>query len=125
MEAPRKFARAVFAWFGWPKTNTATDGQRAAPISGFPRTVEVIPGKLNVRIFLHEIEYENEKLSCWSYVTDGLLVHKQKEILFTLRQNPGQKPEDYPSELLELFTIIFHCAERGQRVDVGQSTLFG
>ncbi len=125
MEAPRKFARAVFAWFGWPKTNTATDGQRAAANSGFPRTVEVIPGKLNVRIFLHEIEYENEKLSCWSYVTDGLLVHKQKEILFTLRQNPGQKPEDYPSELLELFTIIFHCAERGQRVDVGQSTLFG
>lgn len=124
MEIARKFARAVFARFGWAKTNAATDEQRAAYINRFPQVVEVIPGKLRVRIFLHEIEYENEKLSCWSYLTDGLLVHKQKEILFTLRQNPGQKPEDYPSELLELFAIIFHCAERGQRVEVGQSTLF-
>ena len=71
------------------------------------------PADLKVRIFLHEIEYEKEIFSCWSYVTDGLLTQKQKEIIFTLRRYPGQKPEEYPRELLDLFATFFHCAERG------------
>ena len=32
-----------------------------------------------MRIFLHEIEYQKEIFSCWSYVTDGLAEQKQKE----------------------------------------------
>lgn len=78
-----------------------------------------------MRIFLHEIDHENEEFSCWSYVTDGLVAQKQKEIIFTLRRNPGQKPQDYPSQFLDFFATIFHYAERGQVVDAGQSTLFG
>jgi hypothetical protein len=76
-----------------------------------------------VRVFLHEIEYEKEIFSCWSYVTDGLVPQKQKEIIFTLRRDPGQKPEDYPRELLDFCVTFFHYAERGQLVDVGESTL--
>ena len=123
--AARKLAHALFGWFGGAKANAATEGQSTTSTNVFPQSVEVIPGRLKVRIFLHEIDYENQKLSCWSYLTDGLVAQKQKEIIFTLRRDPGQKPEDYPSELLELFATIFHYAERGQLVDVGQSTLFG
>ena len=123
--AAKKLALAISGWFGGVKANSMTDGQPATPTNVFPQLIEVIPGRLKVRIFLHEIEYENEKFSCWSYLTDGLLAQKQKEIIFTLRRDAGQKPEDYPRELLDLFATFFHCAERGQLVDVGQSTLFG
>ena len=123
--AARKIALAISGWFGGAKANSVTDGQLTTSHNVFPQSVEVIPGRLKVRIFLHEIEYEKEIFSCWSYVTDGLVAQKQKEIIFTLRRDPGQKPEDYPRELLDLFATFFHYAERGQLADVGQSTLFG
>jgi hypothetical protein len=122
--AARKLALAISGWFGGAKSNSVTDGQHTTSHNVFPRSVEVIPGRLKVRIFLHEIEYEKENFSCWSYVTDGLVAQKQKEIIFTLRREPGRKPEDYPRELLDLFATIFEYAERGQTVDAGQSSLF-
>ncbi len=123
--AARKLALAISGWFGGAKANSVTDGQLTTSHNVFPQSVDVIPGRLKVSIFLHEIECEKEIFSCWSYVTDGLVAQKQKEIIFTLRRDPGQKPEDYPRELLDLFATFFHYAERGQLVDVGQSTLFG
>ncbi len=122
--AARKLALAISGWFGGAKSNSVTDGQRTTSDTVFPQSVEVIPGRLKVRIFLHEIEYEKENFSCWSYLTDGLVAQKQKEIIFTLRRNLDQKPEDYPRELLDLFATIFEYAERGQTVEAGQSTLF-
>src|SRR6266478_4318319 len=123
--AARKLALAISGWFGGAKANSVTDGQLTTSHNVFPQSVDVIPGRLKLSIFLHEIECEKEIFSCWSYVTDGLVAQKQKEIIFTLRRDPGQKPEDYPRELLDLFATFFHYAERGQLVDVGQSTLFG
>lgn len=119
----RKLALAISRWFGGAKS-VSWDGQLTTSHNVFPQSVDVIPGKLRVKIFLHDIEYEKEILSCWSYVTDGLLAQNQKEIIFTLRREPGQRSEDYPRELLDLFEKFFYCAERGQLVDIGQSTLF-
>ena len=113
-----------FGWFGHARAHAAT-GRPAPSKDVFPQSIEVIPGKLKVRIFLHEIKYEKETISCWSYVTDGLVAQKQKEIIFTLRRASSQKPEDYPRDFLELFATIFRYAERGQTVDIGDSTLFG
>jgi len=123
--AARRVALAFFKRLGGARAGAATDRQPTTPTNVFPQLIEVIPGRLKARIFLHEIEYENEKFSCWSYLTDGLLAQKQKEIIFTLRRGAGQKPEDYPRELIELCATILNYAERGQLVDVGQSTLFG
>jgi hypothetical protein len=75
----RKIAFAISAWFGGGKANSVTDGQLTTFNNVLPQSVDVIPGRLKVRIFLHEIEYEKEIFSCWSYVTDGLAEQKQKE----------------------------------------------
>jgi hypothetical protein len=122
--AARKLALAISRWFGGAKSDSLTDGQLTTSHNVFPQSVDVIPGKLRVRIFLHEIKYEKEILSCWSYLTDGLVAQKQKEIIFTLRRGPGQRPEDYPRELLDLFETFFHYAVLGQTVDIGESTFF-
>jgi len=84
----------------------------------------VIPGKLRVKIFLHDVTYENAIVPCWTYLTDGLLMRNQKEIMVTLRRDVGQTHEDYPRELLRVFSDFFQLAEQGQLVDVGDSTLF-
>lgn len=94
--------------------------------SSFPVTVDVIPGKLKVRVYLHDIPYPAGKwLSCWSYVSDGLASQKQKEIIFTLLRAPRQRPEDYPHDILDLLEGIYKFAQDGRLVDVGDVTLFG
>jgi hypothetical protein len=112
-------------WFSRAKDKLPSK-QRAVPsATQFPQVVEVITGKLKVKVFLHEVRAGNEVIPCWTYLTDGLLTHRQKEIMFTLRRDSGQMPEDYPREFFRLFADFFWFAEQGHLVDVGDSTLFG
>jgi hypothetical protein len=114
-----------FSWFGRAKGGAAVGGQPTTSKDVFPQSIEVIPGKLKVKIFLHEIKYEKETILCWSYLTDGLMSLHQKEIIFTLRREKNQKPGDYPRDFLGFFVTVFHLAEEGHLVDLGDSTLFG
>jgi hypothetical protein len=92
--------------------------------NAFLHSVEVIRDKLSVKIFLHDITFEGGTIPCWSYVTDGFVARHQKETIFTLCRESGQKPEDYPRGFLELFATLFRYTERGRPVDVGDSALF-
>jgi hypothetical protein len=115
---------AMLGWFNRAKTKVASNQRPVPSTIQFPQLVEVIPGKLKVKVFLHDVQYENATIPCWTYLTDGLLTHKQKEIMFTLRRDLGRRPEDYPREFFRLFFDFFRLAEQGQLVDVGSSTLF-
>jgi hypothetical protein len=118
------FATALLGWFR--RTKTVATGQQPLTVkNAFPHSVEVIPGKLSVKIFLHDITFEGETIPCWSYLTDGFVAQHQKETIFTLRREIGQKPEDYPRGFLELFAALFRNNGRGRPVDVGDSALFG
>ena len=122
----RQTAFAMASAIGFARTGADEAEQQSMSFKDqFPQSVEAIPGKLRVKIFLHDLKYESEMIPCWSYLTDGLLAQHQKEIIFTLRREKGQKPEDYPREPLELFGAIFHFAEQGNLVDLGGMTRFG
>jgi Domain of unknown function (DUF3480) len=86
---------------------------------------EVVPGKLSVKIFLHDITFEGQTIPCWSYVTDGFAAQHQKETVLTLRREIGQKPDDYPRGILELFAALFPNIGPGQSVEAGDLALFG
>lgn len=118
------FAIALLGWFRRAKA-VATGQQRLTAKNAFLHSVEVIPGRLTVKIFLHDISFEGESIPCWSYVTEGFVAHHQKESIFTLRREGGPtKPEDYPRGFLELFARLFRYTERARPVDVGDSALF-
>ena len=116
------FSIALSGWFR--RKAAATSRQPTPAKNTFPQSVEVITGKLRVQVFVHDIMRGAEVIPCWSYVTDGLVEKHQKEIILTLKRENSQKLEDYPRGLFELFAIILDLAEKGQLVDVGQSTLF-
>jgi hypothetical protein len=119
-----KRARDIFGRLTAAKADSRASLQVATSSSEIPRTIELIPGKLKVRIFHHEIKYEEERIPCWSFVTDGMMAHKQKEMILTVRREPNQKLEDYPRQLVDVLADIFDLASKGEVVDVGQSTLF-
>jgi hypothetical protein len=86
--------------------------------------VEIIPGKLAVRVETHEVPSRHGAMACWSYVTDGLAAFEQTEIVFTLRRDVGD-PASGPEEPMRLFSTIAELAARGQRVSAGGVTEFG
>ncbi len=124
IETALRLARSFFGRFTGAKSDSKASFHHATSTSEIPGTIELIPGKLKARIFYHDIECEKEKIPCWSFVTEGMTAHKQKEMILTLARAANQKIEDYPRQLVDLLAAIYDLAQEGQVVDVGQSTLF-
>ena len=118
-------ALAFFVLPGHAKGNAATARQTQLSRDGFPQTIEVIAGKLKMKVFLHDASNGSEKIPCWTYLTEGLFSLKQREIIFTLQRGSGQKPGDYPREVAEMLAEIFHAAEQGDPMDVGEVSILG
>jgi hypothetical protein len=105
--------------------NKLLDRSEAEPASepAAPVRVELIAGKLAAQVTQHEIKSPQGAISCWSYVTEGLIAQHQAELVFTLRRDPGEP--SFPQDPLQLFVTVYHLAERGQRVVSGSITQFG
>jgi hypothetical protein len=88
-------------------------------------TVDVVPGRLSVRVHAHDVATQQARIPCWSYVTDGLAAHDQAEIVFTLRREPGEATERFPDPPFRLFAAIHELTERGPPVTAGSQTEFG
>jgi hypothetical protein len=65
-----------------------------------------------------------ELFPVWTYVTNGLSTHKQKEIVFVLKCLPDERSEEFPNAPLSLFKIIFDYAKQGVIVDEGPEFSF-
>lgn len=91
----------------------------------FPVHIELVPGSLTAHVYHHEVTTPDESLPCWSFVTEGLVAHQQKEVIFTLCRNRNEAAHEFPQDPLHLFRTIYQLAQQGQRVDVGGVTQFG
>jgi CHAT domain-containing protein/tetratricopeptide (TPR) repeat protein len=81
-----------------------------------PILIDLIPGKLSALVFVHNIESTTGRVSCWSYVTDGLWSMKQRELIFTLRRHPEEGPRDYPEMIFGVFKEVYARAAQGHIV---------
>lgn len=84
-------------------------------------TAQIIPGALTAEVYWHDIPY-NQPIPCWTYVTQGLWAHQQKELVITLRRTGATGSEEAPSFVPELLTYIFGLAKQGRTVDAGGYT---
>ena len=91
----------------------------------FPALAEIVPGRLVVRVHLHELPTVNGREACWTFVSEGLWALGQKEILLTLKREPGEKPEDFPREVFFFYELVYELAAHGKLVDAGGCTDFG
>jgi hypothetical protein len=99
-------------------------GVRSPPrASGEPlEDVEIVQGKLHVRIFSHVISSEAGPVPCWTYVSDGLLASGHKEIVLTVKREPGEGERDFPRAPLDLYRVVHGYAIQKQLVSEGGST---
>ena len=73
----------------------------------FPAMAEIVPGKLAVRVYLHQQPTAKGAIPCWTFVSDGLWVHRQKEILVTLAHAPGEQPGDCPQVAFQFYELVY------------------
>jgi hypothetical protein len=99
--------------------------QPATPTVSFPVTVEVVEEKLRATIYSHTIQSHKGPVPCWTYISDGLLAHGQKELVFTLRREKNEAESAFPQEPLMFFRTVYRYAEKDQLVDAGAYTQFG
>ncbi len=78
--------------------------------------------KLQAAVYEHSIRAHNGVISCWSYVSSGLSVAGQREVVFTLRRSGGRT---FPEEPLQLIRSLWDYALAGQTVEHGGRTEFG
>ena len=87
--------------------------------------IEILAGKLSVRVVRHDIASQHGPIPCWSYVSEGLTGRQQTEVVFTLRRDLADSPDEFPGEPLPLFATIYQVTETGQRVTSGSFTEIG
>jgi hypothetical protein len=107
------------AW--WQKLAGRTKKVESPQIS-FPVQFDLVPEKLSARVHLHDIDAQDGAVPCWTYVTNGLEAHGQKELIFSLRRGLKENPDDFPEAPLSFFTQLYHLAEQGRLVDAGEIT---
>ncbi len=91
----------------------------------FPRKVSLVKNQLEVSIYYHDIIIGSYPLRCWTYVTRGLSVYHQKELIFTIYCEEEERAHDYPRDLLDLIKQFLPLAQEGNTVDTGEYTELG
>lgn len=96
----------------------------------YPIKLGIVPNQLAVTIYLHYTTIGGKSVPCWSYVSDGFLSLKQKEVVFTLKSREGEDTSKFPSQPLQLFLLLFKSAMQkkfdiGDIVTLGDKGLFG
>ncbi len=120
----------------WKKvfgSNTASPTNAGAPAAAVPASdaprypvdVQIIPGALSARVYVHEIRAKQGSVPCWSYVSDGLRSHQHPELVVTLRRKRDEDARAFPEEPCRLFDTIYGVAAQGHRVAVGGHSEFG
>jgi hypothetical protein len=89
-----------------------------------PARVEVVPGRLAVRVATHDVANGPDAVPCWTYVTEGLWPLGQKEVVFSLRRRPGEGAGDFPRDPFAFFAQLPALAEQGRVVDAGDYSAF-
>ena len=84
--------------------------------TALPHRAEVIPGVLYVTVYAHDIPNGDEKVPCWSFVSEGFERAGQPEIMFTLRRPRGKKWQDYSKDLFGLYGTILAQVVNGEKI---------
>lgn len=91
----------------------------------FPVWIDLVRGRLSARVHAHEIETDMGVILCWSYITDGLHVYGQRELVYTLQREENEASNVFPQDPLYLFQTVLQLAQQGTLVESGGFTEFG
>lgn len=103
-------------------TAPAPSGAQDAP--ALPHRAEIVPGKLYAHVYAHTVPNGEEKIPCWSFVSEGLASVGQHEMVFTLRRPRGKSWSDFSKDAFTIFEVILGQAEKGSKIEAYNGMTF-
>ena len=94
------------------------------PTRGLPTKIAVIPGKLSVNFYAHEVA-DGHDGNFLTGVTEGLVKRRQRELVVSVRLSDGDDVRERMRELSRFFTTVLRWAQQRNLVDTGGVTRFG
>ena len=96
----------------------------APPTRALPTTVVAVPNKLTVTFYAHDVADRSEG-NFLTAVSEGLLKHRQRELVVTLRLENSDDVSARMRELTRFFVTVLQWAQERNLVDAGGVTRFG
>lgn len=90
-----------------------------------PVRFEIYPNELFASVNLHEVRQGEESFSCWSFVSEGLSRHGQRELAMLVRKGDDQEENAYPTDVLGFFLTVRRFALEQNVFMEGDITEFG
>ncbi|MEP7123438.1 MAG: hypothetical protein ABJE95_21100 [Byssovorax sp.] len=90
----------------------------------FPIDVAIVPG-LSARVYLHALTPPSGPVWCWSFVTRGLEVYRQREVVFTVAIDGSGDAGQVPTDPLRFAAQLQYLAGQGRVVDAGGLSQLG
>ena len=89
-------------------------GKKTAPLEpwSFPHRIDGLADSLALTVFEHEMAALGRSIPCWTFVSDGLLGHGQKELVLTVARARGEHPQGFAHEVAGFVTAVHRVAVR-------------
>ena len=87
--------------------------------------VSKLDSSLTVEVHLHEFFLGDRVRRCWTYLTDGMSAHGQREMALSLLVEDDGDAEALPKTPLKMFQLLGERTSAGRIVDCGDSTRLG
>ncbi len=94
------------------------------PKPGKSTFVDAVPGQVVVEFFAHA-DVDGFSGNFLTAVTDGLVKHRQRELVFTVRLTSDENPTEKMREIVRFLATVCAWAREGNLVDAGGFTQFG
>lgn len=98
--------------------------QLSAPTTALPTQVALVPGKLSVTFYAHDVA-DDRKGNYLTAVSDGLLERRQRELVVSLRIGESDDVQAHMRELSRFLVTVWRWAQQRNLVDAGGVTRFG
>lgn len=94
-------------------------------IGNYPIKLEVVPKRLVISIYQHELIGRGSRIPCWIFITEGMQAFKQKEFVLAIRIVHDEDFKKFPKPPLQLFMHLFKAVAQKKRFHVGNVTPLG
>lgn len=94
-------------------------------IGNYPIKLELVPKRLVVSIYQHKLLGRGSHIPCWIFVTEGMRVFKQKELVLVIRIEDAEDFKKFPKPPIQLFMHLFKAVAQKKRFHIGGVTPLG
>ncbi|MFP6805628.1 MAG: DUF3480 domain-containing protein [Pseudomonadales bacterium] len=96
----------------------------ARPSMNFPIRINASEA-LKVDVHLHQIFLGDRQRQCWTYITTGLVIHQQRELMLTLLLEDDDQADGFPKTPIKIFQLLEKSASDGKIMTIADATKLG